>query len=278
MTGCRSNRADALDRSGRSAPGFTAHRGESHDAPENTLAAFRLAWQRGIKTVELDVRLSADGQLIVCHDADTFRTTGQRLVIAETTCADLQRLDAGSWKGPEWAGERIPVLDEALTELPKDCTYWIEIKSGPETARPLADALTRSGVEADRAVIISFSDDALHAFHAVAPAYSTQLISGFRRTSTAYGWEPTIEDLIGRAQRLGASSIGVHFDGPLSVETCDGVHAAGLAVCVWTVDDIALGRHLASLGVDVITSNRAAWLREAMQCSMGPNVPQEEPT
>ncbi len=243
-------------------PSFTAHRGESHDAPENTLAAFRLAWQRGIKTVELDVRLSADRQLMVCHDADTLRTTGVRLVVAESKCSELQRLDAGSWKGPEWAGERIPTLDEALAELPSDCAYWIEIKSGPETAQPLAEALARADVQADRATVISFSDDALRAFSKIAPGYSAQLISGFRRTEHA--WEPTLDELIGRGLALGVSALGVHHEGPWTEEACRHVHAAGLALCVWTVDDAELGCRMASLGMDAITSNRAAWLREAM--------------
>ncbi len=277
MTGPRaaSDGSDRSHGSDGSRPGFTAHRGESYDAPENTLAAFRLAWERGIKTVELDVRLSADGQLVICHDADTFRTTGVRLAVAETRCADLRLLDAGSRKGPEWAGERIPTLEEALRELPIDCAYWIEIKSGPPTAGPLADALRRMGVGPDRAEIISFDDDALRAFTKMSPAHRTQLISGFRRADDSGTWEPTIEDLIARARRIGADAIAVHYEGPLTAEACERVHDAGLALCVWTVDDLEPAVRLASLGVDAITSNRAAWLRDAMQTTMGPREPRE---
>src|SRR5438477_1876233 len=95
-----------------SAVEIVAHRGESADAPENTLAAFRLAWERHDDAIELDVHLTADGQLIVCHDPDTRRTTGVKKVIKETPLAELRELDAGRWKGPQWAGEKLPTLDE----------------------------------------------------------------------------------------------------------------------------------------------------------------------
>ena len=80
-------------------PEIIAHRGESWLAPENTLAAFNLAWKRGADAVELDVHLTADGHLIVCHDDNTERTTGRKLVIRQSTLAELRTLDAGAWKG-----------------------------------------------------------------------------------------------------------------------------------------------------------------------------------
>src|SRR3954447_22836048 len=79
-----------------------AHRGESADAPENTMAAFRLAWGRKDPAIELDVHLTGDGKLVVGHDADTKRTTGKKLLIKESTLEELRALDAGRWKGPDW--------------------------------------------------------------------------------------------------------------------------------------------------------------------------------
>src|SRR5262245_45356940 len=74
---------------------FVAHRGESADAPENTMAAFRLAWERNVDAIELDVHLTRDGKLIVSHDADTKRTTGTNKVIVQSTLDELRPLDAG---------------------------------------------------------------------------------------------------------------------------------------------------------------------------------------
>src|SRR6476646_10554366 len=95
-----------------------AHRGESADAPENTMAAFRLAWERKVRAIELDVHLTGDGKLIVVHDADTKRVAGTKRIIKESTLDDLRSLDAGRWKGARWAGEKMPTLDEALATIP----------------------------------------------------------------------------------------------------------------------------------------------------------------
>jgi glycerophosphoryl diester phosphodiesterase len=82
-----------------------AHRGASFDAPENTLASVHLAWQQHADAVEIDCRLSADGQIVVIHDAHTGRVAGRSLGIAETPYDQLRQLDCGRWKGPQWAGQ-----------------------------------------------------------------------------------------------------------------------------------------------------------------------------
>src|SRR4051794_20206839 len=95
-----------------------AHRGASHDAPENTLAAVRLAWAQHADAVEIDVHLTRDGRLAVIHDPDTQRTAGIPQLVTETTLADLQRLDAGAWKGASFAGEKIPALEDVFALVP----------------------------------------------------------------------------------------------------------------------------------------------------------------
>jgi len=95
-----------------------AHRGASHDAPENTLAAVNLAWQQNADAVEIDVHLSRDGQIVVIHDENTRKTAGLNKNVSEQTLAELRRLDVGRWKGRQWAGEKIPVLAEVLGALP----------------------------------------------------------------------------------------------------------------------------------------------------------------
>src|SRR5688572_23716502 len=81
---------------------IVAHRGESADAPENTLAAFKLAWERGVRAVELDVHLTKDDRLVVIHDADTKRTAGEKHVVKESLMEDLRQFDVGKWKNPRW--------------------------------------------------------------------------------------------------------------------------------------------------------------------------------
>ena len=81
-----------------------AHRGESHDAPENTMASFNLAWSRGDDACELDIHLTKDGKLIVCHDDDTERTSGKRskLILKDHTLEELRAVDVGAFKDPRW--------------------------------------------------------------------------------------------------------------------------------------------------------------------------------
>ena len=96
-----------------------AHRGASFDAPENTLAAFRLAWEQGADGIEGDFMLTADGQIVCFHDLDTQRVAGEMRVVKESTLAELQALDVGRWKGDRWRGERIASLDDVLAVIPQ---------------------------------------------------------------------------------------------------------------------------------------------------------------
>ena len=95
-----------------------AHRGASADAPENTLAAFRLAWQQGADGIEGDFRLTSDGRIVCFHDDDTARVAGISLIVEETPLTKLRTLDVGAWKGKPWQGERIASLEEVLAEVP----------------------------------------------------------------------------------------------------------------------------------------------------------------
>src|SRR5262245_50254296 len=123
-----------------------AHRGASHDAPENTLAAINLAWQQRADAVEIDVRLSKDGRLVAIHDPTTKRTCCVNHKVSDLTLAELKALDAGQWKGNRWAGEKIPTLYEVLETVPKGKNLVIELKDSPELLTELKCTLkgTRS--------------------------------------------------------------------------------------------------------------------------------------
>src|SRR3954465_12682255 len=104
---------------GNTRPAICGHRGASGHAPENTLVAFKRARELGATWIEFDVQLSADGVPIILHDDTLERTSdlGKPLRPTELTLAELKSLDAGSWFGPEFVGERIPTLDEVLEEF-----------------------------------------------------------------------------------------------------------------------------------------------------------------
>ena len=134
-----------------------AHRGASHDAPENTLASVQLGWERNADAVEVDVYLSKDGKIVVIHDENTKRTTGHDGLVHKMTWAQLWKLDAGNWKNKKFKGEPIPLLSQLLETIPNGKYLVIEIKCGPEIIQPLVALLKKTKTPPSKTTIISFS-------------------------------------------------------------------------------------------------------------------------
>ncbi len=123
-----------------------AHRGALSLAPENTLAAQRLAYENGADTVECDVRISKDGVPVIIHDHHLDRTTDGTGYMASLTVEELKRLDAGSWFGAQWAGERIPTLAEMLeTAKTYNRNLLLDIK-GQDIAPQVVQVIRESGI------------------------------------------------------------------------------------------------------------------------------------
>lgn len=243
---------------------LVAHRGESYDAPENTLAAFDLAWERGGTTIELDVHLTADGGTILSHDPNTRRTTGVDRVIRQSTLADLRSLEAGRWKAERWAGEKLPTLDETLARVPPGRRVFIEIKEGPEVVPTVAGVIERAGKSPGQLVIIAFDSLTVAAAKRRLPGIPALFLSSFRRDSVSGAYSPTVNQLIATAKHIGADGLDLSVGGPIDEAFVRRVKGAGLEMHVWTVDDPAVALRLARAGVDGITTNRAAWLREEL--------------
>jgi glycerophosphoryl diester phosphodiesterase len=145
-------------------PTIFAHRGSSAYAPENTLASFELALQHGADAIELDVKLSADGQVVIIHDQTLLRTTGQAGKVRETSLADIQKLDAGSHFDIAFKGERIPTLAELFESIADRTKYDIELTNYASLADSLpekvADLVERYGL-AGQILFSSFNPLAL---------------------------------------------------------------------------------------------------------------------
>ncbi|WP_138754144.1 glycerophosphodiester phosphodiesterase [Paenibacillus sinopodophylli] len=105
-----------------------AHRGASGEAPENTMAAFQLAEEQGAEGMELDIHLSADGEIIVCHDPTVDRTTNGTGRIEDLTVPELRKLDAGSWFHSKFQAEKLPLLEEVFSVLKPETFLNIEVK------------------------------------------------------------------------------------------------------------------------------------------------------
>jgi glycerophosphoryl diester phosphodiesterase len=159
------------------------HRGCAAHAPENTLAAIREAAKRGITWVEIDVCLLRDNTPIIIHDDSVDRTTNGKGLLADLEWRQVADLDAGAWFNPKFAGERVPRLDDALTEVQGlGLGLNLELKVHDGEAEQLVDAimpyLRDSGISRDAILISSFNHAALAALHAAAPGFAIGLLYG----------------------------------------------------------------------------------------------------
>lgn len=243
-------------------PLVLGHRGASADAPENTLAAFRLALAQGADGVELDAWCCASGEVVVAHDEDTARTAGESLRIPDSPLAALRALDVGRWKGDAFRGERIPLLEEALEAVPR-AVVNVELKSRGgrdlRLARAAARVIERAGA-GPRAIVSSFDWRLLLAFRLAAPEVPVGLLFDGERAWRARTWLAT---------RLFAPA-AVHPDRALVTEArLRAWNARGLAVNVWTVDDPADAALLAKGGAAALVSNVPGRIREAIRAAAG---------
>jgi glycerophosphoryl diester phosphodiesterase len=243
-----------------------AHRGASHDAPENTLAAFNLAWQQGADGVEGDFYLTSDGKIICCHDKDTARTAGVKRVIAETTFEELRSLDVGAWKDPKFRGERMPTLAEALATVPHGKMFFIELKIGPEIVAPMIADVKASGLNTEQIVVICFNEKTIAEVERQWPELRTQWLTGYKQNEQTGAWTPTLETVeatLGRcdADALGADANRKVMDRQFLASLCDAGHCE---FGVWTVDEPEVARLYKELGAWSITTNRPGWLRKQL--------------
>ena len=238
-------------------PLITAHRGASHDAPENTLAALRLGFDQGADACECDVRLTRDGRVVLLHDEGTHRVAACNLLAAGHSLESLRRADVGAWKGPRFTGERIPTLEDALAAVPDGRRLLVEIKCGAEIMPALERAVV--GFHGWRATLLLMSFD----FEVAASAKR-----GFPDIETH--WVVARESvsskaLAERARSAGLDGLNLDRRFPIDREFVAAVRAEGLRLHVWTVDDLEIAARLAEAGVDSITTTRPGWLRERLR-------------
>jgi glycerophosphoryl diester phosphodiesterase len=234
-----------------------AHRGASADAPENTLAAFRLAWEQQTDTCELDIHQSKDGHVMVMHDANTQRTTGLDQKISALTLEELRSLDAGSWKGPQWKGEKIPRLAEALATMPDGKRFFIEIKCGPEVLPALKRVLAESGKKPAQLVIIGFDYGTVERAKKLMPEIEVYWLASPRKGTT-------LDTLVDRAKAAQLDGLFLQSTFPITPDFVSKIKAAGLRLFVWTVNDTALGQRLAEAGVEGIGTDVPQLMRRVL--------------
>ncbi|HOK09092.1 MAG TPA: glycerophosphodiester phosphodiesterase family protein [Candidatus Hydrogenedens sp.] len=266
-----------------------AHRGASAYAPENTLASFKKASELGAHWFELDVHLTADNKLVVIHDDELKRVTGVEGKVTEKKWDELKILDAGSWYSPEFKGEHLPSLEQALKLAKKNkIGVYIEIKSSdnddpiipliimnihgrdkmtPELKKKLEDIiygsnsrnvlLAKETIETVRklkmekqVVLQTFSPIIFFTAINEAPDLRTEFL-GEESEKHPEWWNYYV--LFGKL--LNAPGMNVSKDS-LTQERLNQFHANGQTVAVWTVDKEEEIRKFAEWGVDAIITNK----------------------
>ncbi|RUS48654.1 glycerophosphodiester phosphodiesterase family protein [Cohnella sp. AR92] len=232
-----------------------AHRGWSGNAPENTLAAFRMAaGEPFVHTVEMDVHLSKDEIPVVIHDSKLKRTTNGKGRVRDYTAAELSKLDAGSWFHPSFAGESVPTLEQVLSLLGGRCKLNIELKEGTNDeellARKTAEVVRRLGLEKDT-IITSFELSLLEASRRAAPELPVGWITKKKLN----------RKLIEKLRTLKISFLSVEYSS-IKIDNLKEAIAAGIQVMAWTVNEPAEFDRLVTLPepLHICTNYPDRWL------------------
>jgi glycerophosphoryl diester phosphodiesterase len=229
-------------------PLIFAHRGACSYAPENTLAAFRLGLEQGADGIELDAKLSKDGVVVVIHDQTVDRTTNGSGKVAELTFAELQDLDAGIQFAPKYSGEKVPSLEQVLSEMGDKLIINIELTSyaSPGDALPekVVDLVKQKGTS-QNTIFSSFHPIILGRIRKLMPGIPAGLLTG-------EGWMQWGNSFLGN--RVSPNLIHPYFT-KATKNFIDKTHRKNRKVNAWTVDDPREIFRLVQDGVDGIITD-----------------------
>jgi len=224
-----------------------AHRGASAYAPENTWAAFQKAMEMNAGGIEIDVHLSKDGHVVICHDEKVDRVSNGTGLVKDKTLDELKSLDFGSWFGKEFAGEQILTLDEFLKLIEDwDGILNVELKSGIVLYEGLEEKvidILKKYDRIDNTIISSFNHYSLLAVKKMEPRLKTGILY---TAGLVEPWE--------YAKRIGANAVHPLFYS-LVPPIIEGCRNNGIIMNAWTVDQPEYIKVLAANGVDGIITN-----------------------
>lgn len=244
---------------------WISHRGESADAPENTCPAFQLSLERKTDGMECDVRLTKDQYLVVGHDGDTSRGGDMVKVIAESTLEELQQVNLTYGKDA-YKNIHMPLFADTLQYLGEGREYYVELKTdAPAQYAILRDAIESAGIPWKQIIFISFSYTALKECKIRIPEAKTLFLCNPFRDDNGPVDDPAGK-LIAKLKDLHADGVDSYADDELfTADFVKQMKDAGYFVAVWTIDQEERAARFIEMGVDSVTSNRAAALRDALQ-------------
>ena len=239
-------------------PFVVAHRGASHDAPENTLPAFELAWKQGADAIEGDFLLTKDNHIVCIHDGSTKRLADRNLVVRGSTLKELRELDVGSHKNVSWEGTRIPTIAEVFATIPDGKKIFVEVKCGPEIIPYLVKEIGKSKLKTEQVVLICFKQEVVQAFKKALPKNKAYWLSSFKKDKEG-AWKPSLETVLATLKDTKADGLDSHRDIP--GEIARKIMKAGYEWHAWTVNDVATAKKLKALGIHSITTDRPGLIK-----------------
>jgi len=240
-----------------------AHRGDSYAKPENTMAAFMSAWQKGADVVETDVYLTTDNKIVAIHDKNTQRTGDKDLPVMESSSQELRSVDVGSFKSKEFAGEKIPFLEDIIASVPDNKQLFIEVKDSDRIV-PFVKDVIEQGSKKEQMVIISFSLDVVKASKKQMPDVPAYWLRSARRDSDSGKYEPVDVALLDTVKQYNLDGLNVNYKG-ISSELVKESHEAGYKIYVWTVNSKEDIKQMLKLGVDGVTTDRVNRAKEILR-------------
>jgi len=228
-----------------------AHRGASAYAPENTIAAFDKAVEMKADYIEIDVQRSKDGKLVVIHDTTVDRTTDGSGKVGNLTFNELRNLDAGSWKGEQFAGAQIPTFDEILDRYHGKIGILIELKAPelyPGIEENIAGKLKEQNLDKpqnEKIIVQSFNHNSMKKMNELLPKVPIGVLTSSRADTT----EQALQEFSIYADYFNPSY------GIVTPDLVNQVHSLGMKIGSWTVRSQEAANFLLNVGVDAIITD-----------------------
>jgi glycerophosphoryl diester phosphodiesterase len=240
-------------------PMIVAHRGASRDAPENTIPAFKLAWEQGADAIEGDFHLTKDGHIVCIHDGNTKRVSKTNLVVRNSTLAELRALDVGAHQGEVFKGIVIPTIAEVFSTIPDQKTIYIEIKCGAEIIPALIEEIRKSGLKREQIVVICFEEKVLEELKAKAPQYKTSWLCNFKKQKSG-AITPPLDTVFEMLTLTKADAISSNVAIPDMF--IDAIREQNYEWHVWTVNDLKTAKSMKALGAKSITTDVPGYIKK----------------
>lgn len=234
---------------------FVGHRGASYLAPENTVAAYELAWELGAGAAECDIMLTKDKRVILFHDKNGKRLTGHNFVVKESNYDEIKEYPIllSKTNDKKYKGETIPLLSEVLSTVPDNSTLVIEIKTGPEILSYMQEVISKHWKSGNIA-FIAFDFETILATKEMYPDIPCYYLSAFRI------------DINSKYKKIRESNLdGVNLRHKIiSKRLVEKYKKIGKDIWSWTVNEPSNAQRMISLGISAITTDRPAWLPEQL--------------